>query len=90
MAFVLRGLLEHRFLHADPNMANYAFLEDGRLIVRLSAPPVDGKANAALLAFLAAEFGVGQRQVRILSGEKTRLKRILIQAPTRLPALPTG
>lgn len=33
LVFVIRGLLEHRFLHADPNFANYAFLEDGRLIV---------------------------------------------------------
>jgi len=31
--FQLRGLLEHRFLHADPNLANFAFLEDGRVIV---------------------------------------------------------
>lgn len=33
LEFVIRGLLEHRFLHADPNFGNYAFLEDGRLIV---------------------------------------------------------
>lgn len=33
LEFVMRGLLSHRFLHADPNFANYAFLEDGRLIV---------------------------------------------------------
>jgi predicted unusual protein kinase regulating ubiquinone biosynthesis (AarF/ABC1/UbiB family) len=33
LEFVIRGLLEHRFLHADPNFANYAFREDGRLIV---------------------------------------------------------
>ena len=31
--FLLRGLLEHRFLHADPNLANFAFCEDGRVIV---------------------------------------------------------
>jgi len=31
--FLLRGLLEHRFLHADPNLANFAFLEDGRVVV---------------------------------------------------------
>ena len=31
--FQFRGLLEHRFLHADPNLANFAFLEDGRIIV---------------------------------------------------------
>jgi len=32
-AFMLRGMLEHRFLHADPNLANFAFLPDGRVIV---------------------------------------------------------
>lgn len=31
--FVMRGLLEHRFLHADPNFGNFAFREDGRLVV---------------------------------------------------------
>jgi predicted unusual protein kinase regulating ubiquinone biosynthesis (AarF/ABC1/UbiB family) len=31
--FLFRGLLEHRLLHADPNLANFAFLEDGRVIV---------------------------------------------------------
>ncbi len=31
--FTLRGLLEHRFLHADPNIANFAFREDGRVVV---------------------------------------------------------
>jgi len=33
MEFQLRGLLEHRFLHADPNLANFAFLDDGRVVV---------------------------------------------------------
>jgi predicted unusual protein kinase regulating ubiquinone biosynthesis (AarF/ABC1/UbiB family) len=31
--FLIRGLLHHRFLHADPNLANFSFLEDGRVIV---------------------------------------------------------
>lgn len=31
--FTLRGLVEHRFLHADPNFANFGFFEDGRIIV---------------------------------------------------------
>ena len=31
--FMLRGLLECRYLHADPNLANFSFLEDGRIIV---------------------------------------------------------
>ena len=33
LTFTMRGLLEQRFLHADPNFANFSFLEDGRLIV---------------------------------------------------------
>lgn len=31
--FTLRGLLQHRFLHADPNLANFAFREDGKVVV---------------------------------------------------------
>ena len=31
--FLLRGLLEHRMLHADPNLANFSFREDGRIVV---------------------------------------------------------
>jgi predicted unusual protein kinase regulating ubiquinone biosynthesis (AarF/ABC1/UbiB family) len=31
--FLLRGLLEHRLLHADPNLANFSFLPDGRVVV---------------------------------------------------------
>ncbi|MEO0423272.1 MAG: AarF/ABC1/UbiB kinase family protein [Pseudomonadota bacterium] len=33
LAFVMRGLIEHRFLHADPNFGNFAFREDGSMIV---------------------------------------------------------
>lgn len=33
LEFVIRGLLEHRFLHADPNFGNYAFRDDGRIVV---------------------------------------------------------
>jgi len=31
--FLLRGLFEHRFIHADPNLANFSFLADGRVVV---------------------------------------------------------
>ena len=56
-----------------------------RLKIRISAPPVDGKANEMLLAFLAKEFDVGRRQVSLLSGQQSRQKRVLIEAPGRLP-----
>lgn len=55
--------------------------------IRLTAPPVDGKANAHLVKFLAAEFGVAKSQVTILKGETSRQKRIQIQYPRRLPPI---
>ncbi len=46
--------------------------------VRLRAPPVDGKANAALTAFLADALGLPKRAVTLLSGETGRLKRVRV------------
>lgn len=57
-----------------------------RLKIRLSAPPVDGKANAQLLAFLAAAFAVGKNQVSLESGLQSRHKRVRIRRPQQLPA----
>ena len=51
---------------------------DGALRLRLSAPPVDGAANDALVEFLAAHFDCAKRHVRIVSGEKSRSKRVAI------------
>ena len=55
------------------------------LRVRLRAPPVDGKANARLIAFLAETFGVPQRQVELVSGAHARSKVLRIEAPSKLP-----
>jgi len=57
-----------------------------RLKIRLTAPPVDGKANSHLIKFLAEHFGVPPRQVLLLSGENSRAKRVRIQRPRRIPA----
>lgn len=43
---------------------------------RLSAPPVDGAANAALIPLVAKHFGVPKRAVTIIAGETARLKRL--------------
>lgn len=48
------------------------------LKVRLAAPPVEGKANEALVAFLADRFEVPKRNVAIVSGEHSREKRVEI------------
>ena len=58
---------------------------EGALKVRITAPPVDGKANAHLMRFLAREFGVAKSALSLISGESGRSKRLRIQAPKRLP-----
>ena len=55
------------------------------LKIRLAAPPVDGKANAELVRFLADAFGVPQRQVTIVRGETSRQKSVRIDAPAARP-----
>jgi hypothetical protein len=49
------------------------------LRVRLTAPPVDGAANEALIAFLAQTFDVSPRRVRILSGATSRTKIVEVE-----------
>lgn len=56
------------------------------LKIRITAPPVDGKANSHLLRFLAGEFGVARRAVTLLSGKTGRDKRVAIDAPRQIPA----
>lgn len=48
------------------------------LKIRLQAPPVDGKANACLLAFLAARLGVRSAAVTLIGGESSRAKRVRV------------
>lgn len=52
------------------------------LKIRLAAPPVDGKANAALLAFVAAKVGVGRTAVELVSGQTSRAKRVRVAGVT--------
>ena len=53
------------------------------LVIRLAAPPVDGAANDALVAYLAELFEQPRRSIEILSGHKSRDKRVRIHGLTR-------
>ena len=55
-----------------------AGVEDGALVVRLTAPPVDGKANQALIAFLSKELDVAKSRIKLVRGESSRSKRLVI------------
>ena len=52
--------------------------EDGSWLAQLKSPPVDGKANAELIALLAREFGCAKSAVEIATGAGARVKRVRI------------
>jgi len=56
-----------------------------RLKIRITAPPVDGKANQHLIKFLAKQFKVSKSQIELMSGETSREKRFRISSPRLIP-----
>jgi hypothetical protein len=60
-------------------------LHGGRLKVRLQAPPVDGRANDALVALLAEALGVPRSRVVIEQGLTGRDKRVRVRGAGTLP-----
>jgi len=60
-------------------------LHGERLRVRLAAPPTDGRANAALAAYLAEAFRVPRSRVVIEHGLASRDKRIRVRSPPAVP-----
>ena len=82
---VSETLLDVRVIPRSPRTA-----VDGRrggaVLIRLAAPPVGGAANDALVRFLSHAIGVPRRAIRLVSGEKSRDKRVAI-AGVDLPAV---
>jgi uncharacterized protein (TIGR00251 family) len=68
-------------LHVQPgaSRSEFAGRHGERIKLRLAAPAVEGRANEALVEFLAAYFGVPRRNVTIISGAKSRAKRVAIE-----------
>lgn len=56
--------------------------EDGALKVRLTAPPVEGAANEALLTLLAQHLGLAKRDIQIVHGATGRHKTVEIKGMT--------
>jgi hypothetical protein len=67
-------------LHVQPgaSRSEFAGRHGERIKIRLAARALDGKANAALIEFLAEHFKVPKSRVRIVSGLKSRQKRVII------------
>ena len=75
-------------VHAQPGAKKSAVagLHGESLKIRVAAPPVEGKANAALTAFVAGALGLPRRSVRIVKGESSREKLLLIADTAADPA----
>jgi uncharacterized protein len=53
-------------------------MRDGALLVRLAAAPVDGAANAELIEILARSLDLPKRRIEIVSGDRSRSKRVRV------------
>ncbi|MEK7321545.1 MAG: DUF167 family protein [Pseudomonadota bacterium] len=75
-------------LHIQPRAAKteVAGPYGDRLKVRITAPPVDGKANTAVIALLSELCGVAKSNISLLAGATGREKSLRIHAPRRWPA----
>ena len=74
-------------LHIQPGAkrSEIAGLHGEALKIRLAAPPIEGRANEALLKFIAALFEVPLRQVELKQGDHSRHKVLQIQGSRVLP-----
>jgi len=76
-------------VRVQPRAAGDGFAETlgDQIKLRITAAPVDGKANKHLIAFIAKTFKVAKANVSIISGVSGRNKRIKIHRPAHLPEI---
>lgn len=74
-------------IHAQPGAkrSEVAGLHGDALKIRLAAPPVEGKANEALVRFIAERFAVPQRNVELLRGAQSRHKMVKVSGSRVAP-----
>ncbi|MGB7933789.1 MAG: DUF167 family protein [Gammaproteobacteria bacterium] len=74
-------------IHLQPGSARdtLAGTHGERLKIKVTAAPVDGRANDHLIRYLAVLFDVPCSQVNLLAGRSSRIKRVCIHRPGRLP-----
>ena len=76
------GATLSRHVQPGAKKSECAGLHGEALKIRLAAPPVDGKANEALLRFLAQRLAIPRQQISLKSGQTSRQKVIEIESVT--------
>ncbi len=71
-------------LHVLPNAPKSQIIgeHNGALKIKIKAPPVDGKANEAIVDFFSRLLKVSKSSIEILKGDKSKAKKILIHGLT--------
>jgi uncharacterized protein len=74
-------------IHTQPGARKneVAGIHGDALKIRVAAPPVEGRANAALAAFIAKALGVPRKSVTVVKGESSRRKTVLVSIPDAAP-----
>jgi uncharacterized protein (TIGR00251 family) len=81
------GIVLHVRVQPRSSRDEIAGIHDGRLKLRITAPPVDGAANAACQKLLAGVLGVSKSAIRLIAGQKAREKSFEISGdPAALKA----
>ncbi len=80
-----QGLRLHIFLQPKASKDQIVGLHDNELKITITAPPIDGQANAHLLKFLSKTFKVPKSSILIEKGELNRHKQIFIPTPKVIP-----
>ncbi len=74
-------------VHLQPNARTDRIvgITDGRLRIRLTSPPIDGRANQHLVRYLAKRLGIARSRIEITRGRHSRLKTLRIHSLQQLP-----
>lgn len=84
------GLVLRLYIQPKASRDSIIGLHGDELKVAITAPPIDGQANAHLVKYLAKQFRVAKNQVLIEKGELGRHKQVKITHPQQIPSAVTA
>ncbi len=73
------GVLISLYIQPGASKSEIIGEHNGSLKIKIKAPPVDGKANDEVIAFMAKTLGVSKRDISLVKGDKSREKKVLVR-----------
>lgn len=64
------------YLQPGAKQSEVCGTHDGNIKIKVNSPPIDGKANAALIRFLANYLDIPKSSIKLVSGQKSRIKKL--------------